>query len=308
MMHINSVLVTYNRLNDLKKTLNCYMKQTFPPETLIVVDNASNDGTKEYLDKWAENTTAPFKTVIIHNDVNEGGAGGFSRGIQEALKTECDFVFLADDDAFPEPDMFEKLNLFYEGLDHKERVAALCTAVIDQYGWSNVQRGHLKKGLFFIKREDTKDSEYERESFDIDLLTFVGACIKKKTIEEIGLPLKEYFIHEDDAEYSMRIREKGRILLVTSSKIHHKRAGKDEKLWLSYYTTRNHIDCIRRHYGGVYYYSAIADKWIRQCSVAAKLFRGRSREYRKMNQVAIHDAEKGNLGINSVYRPGVEIK
>ncbi len=49
---IGAVIVTFNRLEKLKKALASYEKQTLLPEYIIVVDNASNDGTKEYLEEW----------------------------------------------------------------------------------------------------------------------------------------------------------------------------------------------------------------------------------------------------------------
>ena len=46
---IGAVIVTFNRLEKLKKALESYEKQTLLPKYIIVVDNASNDGTVEIL-------------------------------------------------------------------------------------------------------------------------------------------------------------------------------------------------------------------------------------------------------------------
>ena len=51
---IGVVLVTFNRLNKLKNALTCYDKQTYKPKYIIVVNNASTDGTYQYLEKWKE--------------------------------------------------------------------------------------------------------------------------------------------------------------------------------------------------------------------------------------------------------------
>ena len=51
-MNFGVVLVTYNRLDKLKIALECYEKQSYLPKNIIVVNNASTDGTKEYLDEW----------------------------------------------------------------------------------------------------------------------------------------------------------------------------------------------------------------------------------------------------------------
>ena len=83
-MEIDVVIVTYNRLSKLKKTLDCYEKQTVPFRNLIIVNNHSSDGTMEYLKEW-ENTNTPFNKIIIHTNENLGGAGGFYIGEKKAL-------------------------------------------------------------------------------------------------------------------------------------------------------------------------------------------------------------------------------
>lgn len=305
---ICSVLVTYNRLGDLKKTLQAYLNQTIKPDYLIIVDNASTDGTDKYLQEWVARNSNAMNLILVHSDTNVGGAGGFSLGIQKALELDCDFVFLADDDATPYEDMFEKLIDFYSRTSDKNEIAALCTAVIDQYGFSGIQRGRIKRGLCSIKREKISQKEYQTETLDVDLLTFVGALIKKSVIQKIGLPISEYFIHEDDAEYSTRIRKEGRIVCVTSSKIFHLNGGLNVKNWVEYYTTRNYIDYIGRHYPKRYVRYAIIDKYIKKCSVIALVMRHRSKEFRKMNLVAIKDGKAGRLGISNIYYPGKDIK
>ena len=47
-MNFGVVLVTYNRLDKLKIALECYEKQTYLPKNIMIINNASNDGTNEY--------------------------------------------------------------------------------------------------------------------------------------------------------------------------------------------------------------------------------------------------------------------
>ena len=51
---IGCVIVTFNRLEKLKKTLNIYARQSLLPLYLIVVNNASTDGTDKYLEEWKQ--------------------------------------------------------------------------------------------------------------------------------------------------------------------------------------------------------------------------------------------------------------
>ncbi len=108
-MKIAVVLCTYNRLDGLKIALQKYENKTVQPDFIVIVNNASSDGTRECLGVWKEKK-APFKKIIIHNEKNTGGSGGFSRGVEEALNLDCDYMFLADDDAYAEPQVLEELH------------------------------------------------------------------------------------------------------------------------------------------------------------------------------------------------------
>ena len=75
---IAAVVVTYNRLDLMKKCVNALRKQSRILNTIFVINNNSTDGTKEWLDRQTD-------LIVIHQP-NVGGAGGFARGIDEAFK------------------------------------------------------------------------------------------------------------------------------------------------------------------------------------------------------------------------------
>lgn len=69
MIKFGIVIVTYNRIDKLKKTLNCYKEQTYLPYSIVVINNASKDGTKEFLENWCLETEK-YKKYVINLDVN----------------------------------------------------------------------------------------------------------------------------------------------------------------------------------------------------------------------------------------------
>ena len=73
------VVVTYNRLELLKECLKQVENQTVPAKRIIVVNNASTDGTAEYLRECKEKNKQ-YRTITCME--NLGGAGGFAKGIQ----------------------------------------------------------------------------------------------------------------------------------------------------------------------------------------------------------------------------------
>nr|MCR5545643.1 glycosyltransferase [Lachnospiraceae bacterium] len=80
-MEITAVVVTYNRLELLKENIEALRHQSVPDLSILVVNNASTDGTKEYLDEVANNQIG-----VLHLEENMGGAGGFYYGMKKAYK------------------------------------------------------------------------------------------------------------------------------------------------------------------------------------------------------------------------------
>lgn len=82
---IVAVVVTYNRRELLEQTLAGIEAGELTPDTVIIVNNASTDGTEEYLGSYRSS----LATDIVHLPQNVGGAGGFTVGIDRAPKPPC---------------------------------------------------------------------------------------------------------------------------------------------------------------------------------------------------------------------------
>ncbi|MBR5595929.1 MAG: glycosyltransferase [Lachnospiraceae bacterium] len=308
-MNICVVLVTYNRIDLLKEALNCYNKQTFLPKYIIVVDNGSIDGTKEYLEEWFHEK-ASFEKIILYTGSNLGGAGGFSVGIKRALITDADFIFLADDDAFAEPKALEYLDKFYSSYSDKDSIGAITTSVINCGEYAKGHRRVIRKGLFSIKEESVSAKLYNEDYFEIDQLSFVGAMIKKTVIQEIGTPIAEYFFQYDDIEYSERIRIKGyTIICVPQSRMHHNTGIDNIKFsWKNYYAARNRLNYAKKYFCKPNYLYYIIVYYIKNCSMIARVLKKRTDAEIRMFKIAAKDAKIDNLGLNSIYKPGVDIE
>ena len=101
MVKIIAVVVTYNRLNLLQRVVGALKGQSKKLDKIYIINNGSTDGTKEWLD-------GQTGLNVIHQE-NVGGSGGFYRGIKEASKEECDWIWCMDDDVFPREDCLEIL-------------------------------------------------------------------------------------------------------------------------------------------------------------------------------------------------------
>lgn len=299
------VLVTYNRIELLKKALETYENQTRLPDFLVVVDNASGDGTGAFLDEWKK--TGDIPKTVLKLSKNMGGAGGYAAGIEYASDLDCDFIFIADDDAFAKQDMIEKAMSFYEKLPDRDKAetAALCTAVYSGDVIAAEHRRVTVRSFLNIYHKDAPKKLYEQESFEIDELSFVGSFLKKDAVKKAGLPLKEYFISYDDTEYSLRLGKFGIIRCVPGSVMYHDTPPGDGRIsWRNYYVQRNCLDLIKRHYPKRYYYFKVAADYLRRTTFISALVKGRNSGERELFRDAITDSLHDNISVSSRYRPG----
>lgn len=189
------VVVTFNRVECLKKCIPCLKKQTYQNKEIIIIDNASTDSTEEYC-KTLDNV----KYVKLGE--NNGGSYGFYYGIREASESEgIDLVWGMDDDAYANPDALENLIQVYDNGYSPKEVAL----------WSN---SHSHKASYTPGLLE-----------EIRTWTFVGFMLSVDMIKKIGFPRNNLFIFYDDAEYANRILKNGyKILKVHDSIIIHEGA------------------------------------------------------------------------------------
>ena len=96
-----AVVVTCNRKAILKQCVEKLFLQTVSCDVLVV-DNASSDGTAEYL----ETLKRENRVHVIKLSRNLGGAGGFNLGIRKAVEYGYEYIWTMDDDTLPRPDTF----------------------------------------------------------------------------------------------------------------------------------------------------------------------------------------------------------
>lgn len=189
MNKVAAVVVTYNRLELLKECIENLLSQTSPCDVLIV-DNASTDGTGAYISKQYADRNAVF---YKNTGANIGGAGGFNFGMRWAVEAGYEFVWVMDDDCIPNKDALEKL------LEADEILQG-------NYGWlSSVvlwKDGHECK---MNRPKYKKRCEIKKNLRQALQASFVSLFVKRQIIVKYGLPIKEFFIWGDDIEYTRRL-------------------------------------------------------------------------------------------------------
>lgn len=249
-MKIFAVVVTYNRKNLLENCLQAISKQDLPLDGVLIVDNASTDGTYEWLAPWvAENIP---QAQILRLGENTGGAGGFSAGIGEAIRCGADWVWVMDDDAEPRFDALAALMRVAN--DSRQIYGSL--AVCGEYTSWVTTVVHPALGEIEV-------ASAVPACATVQSLPFLGFLIHKELVAEIGLPDAEFFIAADDIEYCVRAQKSGaKIIISGESRIEHPKTRPykigilghtmvclDLPPWKRYYDTRNRLLIARKYYG-----------------------------------------------------------
>jgi GT2 family glycosyltransferase len=223
---VASVTVAYNASHLLPRQIEALLRQTRPLQEIVVVDNASTDGTLAML---AERY--PQVTVLKMSE-NLGAAGAWSAGLAyTAVKKGHDWVWTFDDDSAPDADALQYLVHGVETLADtddkigmlapfpKHRETSTCyPPLLWRHGFVKPSAELLNQPIWFA-----------------DLVILSGCMVFREVVEKIGLPRSDFFMDLFDFEYCLRARSHGyKIAVITQAGVAHA-IGNARKVWLPGY-------------------------------------------------------------------------
>jgi rhamnopyranosyl-N-acetylglucosaminyl-diphospho-decaprenol beta-1,3/1,4-galactofuranosyltransferase len=231
---IVAVVVTYNRLTLLQR-LVARLGEVPELDEVLVVDNASTDGTRAWL------AEAPVQSRLLAE--NTGGAGGFHDGLEWAVERSADLVWLMDDDGLPDPDCLGRL------LEHPD---------LDFWGPVVVDEDAPDRLVFPIRlpggtRAVRSIGEVRAAATDGVIrdvvIPFNGVLVTRDLVGRIGLPRAEFFIWGDDVEFLWRANDAGaRTATVVDATVRHPSVGDLGTRMMFGRTTYNHSPSDLKHY------------------------------------------------------------
>ncbi|WHS51156.1 glycosyltransferase [Rothia sp. SD9660Na] len=198
---IVAVVVTYNRRELLEQTLAGIEAGELTPDTVIIVNNASTDGTEEYLGGYRSS----LATDIVHLPQNVGGAGGFTVGIDRALNRHAaDLVWVMDDDTEPTENTLSEAYRAWADYSpvRAERPAVVASKVV----WTNGQDHPMNTmRTMFAAGPDRTARAAAVGARPIRSASFVSILMDAAAMRATDLPLADFFIWNDDFEYTTRL-------------------------------------------------------------------------------------------------------
>ena len=208
------MVVAHDRRDMLLDCLDALQAQTTRPAEILVVDNASSDGSGDAA------SAHPSAATILGLKVNTGGAGGFAIGIRHAVTVmDADAVWLMDDDTVP------GVNALAELLRAMRRYPGRVDLAASRVVWTD-GRDHP---LNTPRRRPGVDRAASTAAAAVDTIpirtsSFVSTLITSRAIQQTGLPMADYFLWNDDFEFTGRLLRRGIGLLVPASVAEHRTA------------------------------------------------------------------------------------
>jgi GT2 family glycosyltransferase len=209
-----AVVVAYDRRDLLLDGLDALAGQTHRPDLVVVVDNASTDGSAQAVREWTAAHDLPVDLVELPR--NTGGAGGFAAGLARAVhRHAADAVWLMDDDTVATP------TALHEALEARQRTGS--AVVASKVVWTD-GRDHPMN----TPRERPGVSSAERAAaraagcVPIRSASFVALLLDARAVREDGLPEAAFFLWNDDFEYTTRLLRRRRGVACPASVVEHR--------------------------------------------------------------------------------------
>lgn len=230
------VLLTWNQRLDTLECLSSVTRQSYSNYQVVLLDNASSDGTREAVQ-------AQFPDVdYIFNDRNLGFSVAVNKGIRRALERGADFVFLLNNDTVVDEAMLDHMvqhsndnsvGMLIPKIYYYSQPQTIWSVGAGINPWNLEQRGEARGTL------DT--GQWERV-IERDYVTGCALMMSRQLIERIGVLDEAFFRYYDDTDMSLRARRAGyKILLVPQAKMWHKVAAASggvqtpsERYWMAH--------------------------------------------------------------------------
>ncbi len=187
-----------NGLPYIRQTVPSVLGQTFRDFEFVIVDNASTDGTRDYLRELA---AGEDRVRVLWNDRDLGHSGGLNRGLAEC---RAEWIARIDADDIALPHRLDRQWTFIQ--EHPEVAVTSCFAYyINQHG---VRKGQTFHDLTTVE----KFREYQARNAAIGLL-HPGVFMRRDVVLAAG-GYREAFGAANDIDLWARISEQGRVILV----------------------------------------------------------------------------------------------
>lgn len=224
---VSIVILCWNRKADVRESLQRIRGQVYPNVEVIVVDNASTDGTQDMIE-------AEFSEVNLIRMFKNIGIEAYNIGFENA---RGEYILILDDDSFPKEDAIEKMVQKFQADD---QLGVVAFDVRNYFHYDDVN-----------KMEEQPEPDTKAEAKDYTLaFNGAGAGVRKDIFKKVGYYPEEFFLYWNEQDTALRILDAGYSIRFFSDVIsYHKYSPKNRASWRApYYYTRNMFWLIWKNY------------------------------------------------------------
>lgn len=237
---VYAVILNYNGFADTKNCINSLKMVDCSNLSIIVVDNASTDGSYNKL-----KNEFPEIPVIL-TEYNIGYTGGMNAGAKYAIEHNADYILLSNNDMLYENDF---LRILVERIETDNSIGIISPKVLYMHDTNLIYCAGAEFKLFrcgavnmFKGMPSDKFGNERRE-----ITSAEGSCllIRKAVFEKAGFYNDKYFIYFEDIDFSDRVRKHYKIYYEPTSRVYHKTGAgltwQDYSPFYYYYYSRNRL-------------------------------------------------------------------
>jgi GT2 family glycosyltransferase len=244
------VIVNWNGRDLVMNALQSVLQINYKDYAVVVIDNASTDGSVEAIRK-----NFPEVTIIV-NEKNLGGTGGFNTGIRYALTQPYEYIWLLDNDAIVDRD---SLSYLVEAMEKDSKIGIAGSKILQQENPSLIWETGVKMDWIHNKRilinHNIKDSSNTNNIYEVDHVAACSLLARTSCLSGVGLMDENYFWGLDDIDWCLSFKKFGyKVVAVSESRIWHPNfdeKGKGEMTKRDYMMTRNWLYLVRKHTYGL---------------------------------------------------------
>ena len=196
------VVTTFDRRSKLLEMMTAASQADLAPTHVVVIDNDphNNPGLHEELRLVLGQAPETITLTYLPQAENLGSSGGFRKGISFAAKLGVDLVWVMDDDAVPESSTLATL---VAALVNARRYDRNCEFAASKVLWLDGSPHQMNQPLLQPARraESLAGAHYPI----LRSCSFVSLAVTPRAVEQVGLPIAQFFIWYDDVEYTMRL-------------------------------------------------------------------------------------------------------
>jgi GT2 family glycosyltransferase len=242
------VILNWNRKDDVLECLESVMKLEYPNYQVVVVDNASTDGSPEVIEK-----EFPEVKVLV-NDANLGFAAGNNVGLQYALRRGDEYALLLNNDTVIAPNLLRELVTVGES---DEQTGIVSPKIYYYEGGNKLWYAGAKKGwlrgIGATIGLDEEDKGQYNAAQRVDYAFGCGMLIKREVLKKVGLLDPRFFMYHEDCDFCLRAARAGfKTVYVPQARMWHKVSAstKTTPFIQDYHRARSRVIFFMKHLRG----------------------------------------------------------